>query len=63
MLQKIKNSNLLKDVLIFDLKEGISWNTGSLKKNIKDIDVWLGKRAQSGKKIPKRFNKNLKFNE
>ena len=35
--------------------------TGSLNKNEKLINFWLGKRAQAGKKIPKRFNKKLKF--
>ena len=26
-----------------------------------DVDFWMGKRAQAGKKVPKYFNKNLKF--
>ena len=26
-----------------------------------NIEFWKGKRAQVGKKIPKGFNKNLKF--
>ena len=60
-LQKIKNNNFLTDIQNFNLEEGISWKTGSLNKNTKEIDFWLGKRAQSGKKVPKRFNKNLKF--
>ena len=30
-------------------------------KTLKDIQFWKGKRAQVGKKIPKGFNKNLKF--
>ena len=29
--------------------------------NEKNIDFWIGKRSQSGKKVPKRFNKNIKF--
>ena len=32
-------------------------------KNLKEIEFWIGKRAQVGKKIPKGFNKNLKFNK
>ena len=43
--------------------EGISWQTGSINKNEKNVNFWIGKRSQSGKKIPKRFNKNLKFHE
>ena len=60
-LQKVKSGEFLKDIQIFNLKEGISWKAGSLNKNEKKLDFWIGKRSQSGKKIPKRFNKNLKF--
>ena len=60
-LQKIKDDNFLSDIQLFNLKDGISWKIGTLNKNEKNINLWLGKRSQSGKKIPKRFNKNLKF--
>ena len=60
-LQKIKDNNSLNDLQVFNLEDGISWKTGSLNKNEKNINYWIGKRAQSGKKVPKRFNKNLKF--
>ena len=62
-LQKIKENQTLSDIQIFDISEGITWKNGILNKNEKKIDFWLGKRAQSGKKIPKKFNKNLKFYE
>ena len=58
-LQKIKQDNLLSDIQLFNKSDGISWKTGSLNKVEKQIDLWIGKRAQAGKKIPKRFNKNL----
>jgi len=61
-LQKIKNNEFLSDIQIFQLSDGISWRTGSKIKNEKNINFWIGKRSQSGKKIPKRFNKELKFN-
>ena len=61
-LQKIKNNEFLSDIQIFHLSDGISWRTGSKIKNEKNINFWIGKRSQSGKKIPKRFNKELKFN-
>jgi len=61
-LQKIKNNNFISDIQLFNLSDGISWHNGSLNKTEKNIDFWLGKRSQSGKKVPKRFNKNLKFN-
>ena len=62
-LQKIKENNILTDIQVFNLIEGITWKIGSLNKNEKNLNFWIGKRAQSGKKIPKRFNKNLKFYE
>ena len=60
-LQKIKTNVQLKDIQNFNLEQGINWKTGSINKNEKLLDFWIGKRAQSGKKVPKRFNKNLKF--
>ena len=60
-LQKIKTNVQLKDIQNFNLEQGINWKTGSFNKNEKLLDFWIGKRAQSGKKVPKRFNKNLKF--
>ena len=62
-LLKIKDDDHLSDIQNFNLSEGLNWKNGSLNKNEKKIDYWLGKRAQSGKKIPKRFNKNLKFDD
>ena len=52
-----------KPIIIDNLNEGITWKNGSINRNEKKIDFWIGKRAQSGKKIPKRFKKNLKFHE
>jgi len=62
-LQKIKDNYSLSDIQTFNLNEGISWNIGIRNINEKKIDFWLGKRSQSGKKIPKKFNKNFKFYE
>jgi topoisomerase-4 subunit A len=61
-LMKIKDKDCIVDSSLFDLKQGLSWNKVSKTKNLKDVQFWLGKRAQVGKKIPKGFNKNLKFN-
>ena len=58
---KIKEGDALSDIQLIDLSEGLSWKTGSKIRNIIDIKFWIGKRAQSGKKVPKFFNKNLKF--
>ncbi len=60
-LQKLNNDNTLSDIQTFNISDGITWKIGSQFRNEKDIIFWLGKRAQVGKKVPKRFNKNLKF--
>ena len=60
-LQKIKKDDELSDIQTFNLSEGILWKIGSQLRNQTDIVYWIGKRSQVGKKIPKRFNKNLKF--
>ena len=60
-LQKINNDYVLSDIQTFNILDGITWKIGSQLRNEKDIVFWLGKRAQVGKKVPKRFNKNLKF--
>ena len=62
-LIKIKEKDYLSDVVDLNPEEGLTWNTGSKNRKLDKIDFWLGKRAQSGKKIPKFFNKNLKFSE
>ena len=60
-LQKIKKDDNLSDIQIFNLSNGLNWQLGKQTRNEKNLDFWIGKRAQSGKKVPKRFNKNLKF--
>jgi len=60
-LQKINKDNVLSDIQTFNFSDGITWKIGSQLRNEKDVEFWLGKRSQVGKKVPKRFNKNLKF--
>ena len=60
-LIKIKNKDILSDIQLINPSEGISWQTASKIRTLKEIKFWIGKRAQSGKKVPKYFNKNLKF--
>ncbi len=60
-LMKIKDKDFIVDSSLFDIKQGLSWNKVSKTKILKDVQFWLGKRAQVGKKVPKGFNKNLKF--
>ena len=60
-LQKIKGNNQLIDIKDFNISEGIYWYKGSKKRILNDVKFWVGQRAQSGKKVPKYFNKNFKF--
>jgi len=60
-LQKINKEESLSDIQTFNLSDGITWKIGSQLRKETDIDFWIGKRSQVGKKIPRRFNKNLKF--
>ncbi len=60
---KLKDKDFLSDIIDINPKDGLEWTTGSKNRRIENIDFWIGKRAQAGKKIPKFFNKNMKFNE
>ena len=62
-LIKIKDKDNLSDIMEINLEEGLQWTTGSKNRNLDNTEFWLGKRAQAGKKVPKFFNKNLKFKE
>tara|TARA_E500000331_G_scaffold125326_1_gene122974 strand:+ start:31 stop:2085 length:2055 start_codon:yes stop_codon:yes gene_type:complete len=62
-LIKIKEKDNLSDIIEINLEEGLKWTTGSKNRNLDNAEFWLGKRAQAGKKVPKFFNKNLKFKE
>ncbi len=62
-LIKIKDKDYISDIINIDPQDGLEWNTGSKNRKLDKIDFWIGKRAQAGKKVPKFFNKNLKFNE
>ena len=60
-LMKIKDKDHIVDSSLIDLNVGLSWRKAAKTKILKDVQFWKGKRAQVGKKIPKGFNKNLKF--
>jgi topoisomerase-4 subunit A len=47
-LQKFKQGKL-KDIKIFNIEEGLSWQTKSGKQNLKDLHVWQGKRGSTGR--------------
>ena len=60
-LIKIKKDDFLSDVTQLTIEDGLEWSTGSKNRKLEDVEFWIGKRAQTGKKVPKNFNKNLKF--
>ena len=60
-LIKLKENDNLSDVKLINLSEGLQWLIGSKKRSIEDVSFWNGKRAHAGKKIPKYFNKSMKF--
>ena len=60
-LMKLKKNELIADIMLLDQTEGLTWHSSSKVKKLNDIRFWIGKRAQSGKKVPKYFNKNFKF--
>ena len=61
-LQKFKDGEL-SDMVSFQAEEGLVWKDSSgMEKGEKNISNWIGKRAQSGKIVPKGFPRNNKFN-
>ena len=60
-LMKIKDKDYIVDSMLFDPQKGFFWTKNSKIKSLKDSEFWKGKRAQVGKKVPKGFNRNLKF--
>ena len=60
-LIKIKKDDFLSDVTQLSIEDGLEWSTGSKNRRFDDVKFWIGKRAQTGKKVPKFFNKNQKF--
>ncbi len=60
-LMKLKENDSISDIKLLDQSEGLTWHYSSKVKKLNDISFWIGKRAQSGKKVPKYFNKNFKF--
>ena len=60
-LIKIKKGDFLSDVSQLNIEDGLEWYTGSKNRKLDDVKFWIGKRAHTGKKVPKFFNKNQKF--
>ena len=58
-LQKYKEGNL-KSIISFNYNEGLNIvDNNGRNRNFDDIENWLGKRGQAGKKVPKGFPRNF----
>ena len=58
-LQKYKEGNL-KSIISFNYSEGLNIvDNNGRNRNFDDIENWLGKRGQAGKKVPKGFPRNF----
>ena len=61
ILQKVKQGEL-SDAKTFKYDEGLTYISGNSKKVFKDLKLWLGKRAQSGRLAPRGFPRSNRFN-
>ena len=58
-LQKYKEGNLSR-AISFEFEKGLNiMDKNGRKRSFSDIDIWLGKRGQAGKKVPKGFPRNF----
>ena len=58
-LQKYKEGNLSR-AISFEFEKGLNiMDKNGRKRSFSDIDTWLGKRGQAGKKVPKGFPRNF----
>ena len=62
IFQKVKQGGL-SDAKTFRFSEGIICLKGNSKKIFKDLKLWLGKRAQSGRLAPRGFPRSNRFNQ
>jgi topoisomerase-4 subunit A len=60
MLQRYSTGGLA-DVVVFDSGEGLAWRIGDRTRVETDIEDWVGKRAQAGRKVPRGFPRNTRF--
>ncbi|MEM1409742.1 MAG: DNA gyrase subunit A, partial [Pseudomonadota bacterium] len=61
-LQAYRGTDTLADAMVFDSEDGLIVTTGSRLRTFEDWRDWMGKRAQSGKTVPKGFPSTGRFN-
>ena len=55
------NKSSISDAKVFNLKDGLSWKIGDKTRTEMLLKEWIGKRAQSGRIVPKGFAKSRRF--
>ena len=61
ILQRIKDGEL-SDVTVFNSAKGLTWKDPAKRtQTLRNLEDWVGRRASTGRKIPKRFPKTLRF--
>ena len=63
ILQRFKDGKLT-DARVFDAKEGLTWLDSAGRTftlSMKDLQEWVGQRAQAGKLAPKGFPRSNRF--
>ena len=60
ILQRYRQGGLA-DVKTFSLKSGLGWRTGRGMSSKTDLDDWLGRRGQAGRKPPPGFPRAMRF--
>ena len=55
------NKGSISDAKVFNLKDGLSWKIGDKTRTEMLLTEWIGKRAQSGRIVPKGFAKSGRF--
>jgi len=60
LLQRYKDGGL-SDAIVFKLSDGLSWRSGDRTRTQNDLKPWLGKRAQTGRIVPRGFPRSNQF--
>ncbi|MEE2933613.1 MAG: DNA topoisomerase IV subunit A [Pseudomonadota bacterium] len=55
------NKSSISDAKVFNLKDGLNWKIGDKTRTEMHLKEWIGKRAQSGRIVPKGFAKSRRF--
>ena len=60
LLQRYKDGNL-SDAVAFNRSVGLAWRSGDRTRTKTDLALWIGKRAQAGRLVPKGFPRSNQF--